>query len=123
MERRPDSLIFRLATLAGLGDTYSRIRLDLVLNLLVVRARLVGELQVFGGDQYRPLLHVRDVATATVPHLVQTREGSTTWGPRTSPSCNWRSGWSSVSAGDIVIVDVPFQDTRNYRVSDPARRE
>ena len=28
-ERRPDSLILRLATLAGLGDTYSRIRLDL----------------------------------------------------------------------------------------------
>jgi nucleoside-diphosphate-sugar epimerase len=67
--RRPDSLILRLATLAGVGDTYSRIRLDLVLNLLVMRAKLVGELQVFGGNQYRPLLHVRDVATAVVPHL------------------------------------------------------
>ena len=69
LERHPNSLIFRLATLAGLGDSYSRIRLDLVVNLLVVRARLVGELQVFGGEQYRPLLHIRDVATAVVPHL------------------------------------------------------
>src|SRR5262249_20066547 len=49
-ERRPDSLIFRLATIAGVGDTYSRIRLDLVLNLLVMRAKLVGRLPVFGGD-------------------------------------------------------------------------
>ena len=52
MERRPDSLILRLATLAGMGDTYSRIRLDLVVNLLVMRAKLVGELQVFGGAGY-----------------------------------------------------------------------
>ena len=69
MASRPESLIFRLATLAGVGDTYSRIRLDLVVNLLIMRAKLVGELSVFGGDQYRPLLHVRDVATAIVPHL------------------------------------------------------
>ncbi len=51
-ERRPESLMLRLATLAGVGDTYSRIRLDLVVNLLVVRARLIGELEVFGGNQY-----------------------------------------------------------------------
>jgi nucleoside-diphosphate-sugar epimerase len=69
MRRRPDSLIFRLATLAGVGDTYSRIRMDLVVNLLVMRAKLVGQLQVFGGEQYRPMLHVRDVATAIVPQI------------------------------------------------------
>ena len=42
---------------------YSRIRFDLVVNLLAARAKMIGQLQVFGGRQYRPLLHVRDVAT------------------------------------------------------------
>ena len=69
MAKRPDSLIFRLATIAGVGDSYSRIRMDLVVNLLVMRAKLVGQLQVFGGAQYRPILHVRDVATAIVPQI------------------------------------------------------
>ena len=39
MAKRPDSLIFRLATIAGVGDSYSRIRMDLVVNLLVMRAK------------------------------------------------------------------------------------
>ena len=82
---RPDSLILRLATLAGVGDTYSRIRLDLVVNLLVARAKLIGELQVFGGAQYRPLLHVRDVATAILPApRDRTPPASSTSAPRTS---------------------------------------
>ncbi len=46
IERRPESLILRLATMAGVGDTYSRIRLDLVVNLLVMRTKQVGKLQL-----------------------------------------------------------------------------
>jgi nucleoside-diphosphate-sugar epimerase len=124
-ERRPDSLIFRLATLAGLGDTYSRIRLDLVLNLLVVRARLVGELQVFGGEQYRPLLHVRDVATAAVPHLDSDAHGIYNLGTENITIRQLAQRVvDRVGGATIVVVDVPFQDTRNYKVnSERARNE
>src|SRR5204862_6368859 len=59
-----DAIIFRLGTIDGVSDTYSRIRMDLVLNLLTVKALLYKKINVFGGDQYRPLLHVRDVAEA-----------------------------------------------------------
>lgn len=55
---------FRLGTLFGLGDQFSRIRLDLVLNLLTLKACLYNRISVFGGEQYRPLLHVRDVGGA-----------------------------------------------------------
>lgn len=117
-ERRPDSLMLRLATLAGVGDTYSRIRLDLVVNLLVVRARLIGELEVFGGDQYRPLLHVRDVATAVVPHLTSEARGIYNLGTENMTIHQLAQRVvDRVGKAEIRVVDVPFQDTRNYRVS------
>ena len=54
--QKKNALIFRLGTLFGVGDTFSRIRLDLVVNTLTVRAYKDNALKVFGGDQYRPLL-------------------------------------------------------------------
>jgi nucleoside-diphosphate-sugar epimerase len=117
-ERRPDSLIFRLATLAGLGDRYSRIRLDLVVNLLVARARLIGQLEVFGGNQYRPLLHVRDVATAVIPQLGSSASGIYNLGTENITILDLaRRVVERVGGAEISVVDVPFQDTRNYRVS------
>ena len=56
--------VFRLGTIFGVGDIFSRIRLDLVLNIFTVRAATEGKITVFGGDQYRPILHVRDAAYA-----------------------------------------------------------
>src|SRR5207253_716065 len=57
-----DAVSFRLGTLFGVGDEFSRIRLDLVVNTLTVRAQELGRISVFGGDQFRPLLHVKDAA-------------------------------------------------------------
>ena len=64
MKKSKDSCIFRLGTLYGQGDYYSRLRLDLVVNILTMKAVLGQKLEVFGGNQWRPLLHVRDVAFA-----------------------------------------------------------
>jgi nucleoside-diphosphate-sugar epimerase len=118
MAKRPDSLIFRLATIAGVGDSYSRIRMDLVVNLLVMRAKLVGQLQVFGGAQYRPILHVRDVATAMVPQIEGRASGIFNLGAENDTIASIAERVvERVGAGEIHQVDVPFQDTRNYRVS------
>ncbi|MGH9080295.1 MAG: NAD-dependent epimerase/dehydratase family protein [Acidimicrobiales bacterium] len=118
MRRRPDSLIFRLATIAGVGDSYSRIRMDLVVNLLVMRAKLVGHLQVFGGQQYRPMLHVRDVATAIVPQIESDASGIFNLGAENDTIADIADRIvKRVGAGEIERVDMPFQDTRNYRVS------
>ncbi len=64
-----NALTFRLGTLFGIGDLHSRIRLDLVVNTLTVRAHRTGTVKVYGGDQFRPLLHVRDAARAIVRGL------------------------------------------------------
>jgi len=49
----------RLGTLHGVTG---RLRNDLVVNVLAIRALVEGKILVFGGEQYRPLLHVRDFA-------------------------------------------------------------
>ena len=56
-------------TIYGIGDRYSRIRLDLVVNTLAVKAFALGKISVFGGNQYRPLLHVRDAAQTIFDNL------------------------------------------------------
>ncbi|HQF37064.1 MAG TPA: SDR family oxidoreductase [Candidatus Dojkabacteria bacterium] len=57
-----DGLVFRLGTLFGIGDHFSRIRLDLVVNILTLRAMLYRKVTVFGGEQWRPIIAVKDVA-------------------------------------------------------------
>ena len=44
--------------------SYSRIRMDLVVNTLSAKAFFEKKMSVFGGDQFRPILHVKDVARA-----------------------------------------------------------
>ncbi|MCK5219809.1 NAD(P)-dependent oxidoreductase [bacterium] len=70
-----DTVCFRLGTLFGLGDEFSRVRFDLVVNTLVMWAIFHGRITVFGGEQYRPLLHVRDIAPAVILALDSDRRG------------------------------------------------
>lgn len=64
-----NSLIVRLSTVFGIGDLFSRPRFDLVVNLLTARAVTEGKMTVFGGHQFRPFIHVRDVARAMVTNI------------------------------------------------------
>jgi nucleoside-diphosphate-sugar epimerase len=56
----------RLGTIFGWSR---RMRFDLVVNLLTAKAVLEGEIPVYGGEQYRPLVHVHDAARAFVEVL------------------------------------------------------
>lgn len=58
--------ILRLGTVYGLSP---RPRFDLVLNVFVARAITEGAIQIEGGKQYRPMVHVSDVADAFVACL------------------------------------------------------
>jgi len=53
--------ILRLSTLFGWSN---RMRFDLVVNLLSARAYMGDTLEIFGGGQRRPFLHVKDAARA-----------------------------------------------------------
>ena len=61
---RPENFhptILRLATLYGLSP---RMRFDLVINLLAREAAVGNGAKIFSGEQWRPLVHVRDAAKA-----------------------------------------------------------
>jgi len=113
-----NAIIFRLGTLFGVGDLFSRIRLDLVVNTLTVKAHQFGKLRVYGGDQFRPLLHVRDAAQAIVDNLA------------TEPAGIFNLHKQNVRIADLAYQvrnhfpnttieqnERKFEDTRNYQVS------
>jgi nucleoside-diphosphate-sugar epimerase len=58
--------ILRMGTLYGLSP---RMRFDLVVNTMTMKAFTDKEITVFGGNQWRPLLHVEDAADAFVASL------------------------------------------------------
>lgn len=53
--------ILRLATVFGWSR---RMRFDLAINLLTAKAVLEDQIPVYGGEQYRPFVHVQDAARA-----------------------------------------------------------
>jgi len=113
-----DAIIFRLGTLFGIGDEFSRIRLDLVVNVLVTKALIDRKMSVFGGEQWRPLLHVKDVANV-VNHTIE----SSLKGIYNLHYKNFKISEiadiikDKISNVEIVTTPLPFQDARNYQVS------
>jgi nucleoside-diphosphate-sugar epimerase len=56
-------VIMRFATVFGLSN---RPRFDLVVNLLSAKAKQDGRITIFNGQQWRPFIHVRDLADAII---------------------------------------------------------
>lgn len=119
------TLIFRLGTLFGISDSFARLRVDLVLNVLTIRAILEGSMSVFGGDQYRPLLHVRDVATAAIPQIDSKIDGIFNLHTENVTVLDIAKRIQGiVKEAEIEQTEISFQDARNYRVnSEKARTE
>ena len=120
-----DAIIFRLGTLFGISDQFSRIRLDLVVNILTTKALVDKKMSVFGGDQWRPLLHVKDVANA-----IEHNYSSDTKGIFNLHYKNFKiieiaeKIKEKIPDVSIETTPLPFQDARNYQVSsDKLKRE
>ena len=113
-----DAIIFRLGTLFGIGDQFSRIRLDLVVNILTTKALQDKKMSVFGGDQWRPLLHVKDVANA-IDKTVQTDVNGIFNLHHKNYKIIELAEKIKEKIPDVLIetTPLPFQDTRNYQVS------
>lgn len=112
-----NGLVFRLGTLFGLGDNYSRIRLDLVVNFLALRAFRDGHITVYGGEQWRPLLAVSDAARYLVEAVNVNHAGI------------YNLKYENIKISDLAkrfkklfpdlsveYTDIQFEDLRNYRV-------
>jgi nucleoside-diphosphate-sugar epimerase len=59
-------VLLRFGTIYGLSG---RTRFDLVVNLLSAKAIVDGTITIFGGDQWRPFVHVDDAALAVFKAL------------------------------------------------------
>jgi len=109
--------VFRLGTVFGLGDTYSRLRMDLVVNVLTMKAVKTGSIIINGGEQWRPIIAVKDIAGYV------------------TEACNEKySGIYILSKENVIIkelgekignlvpntnvkyTEISFQDARNYKV-------
>lgn len=110
--------VIRPATLCGYSP---RQRLDLTVNILTNHAVNEGVIRVFGGDQYRPNLHIEDMCRAYLHILDQ-------------PAANVNGQIFNVGADNMTVreianvvsghVDGPVEvrveatpDQRSYRIS------
>jgi len=113
-----DAIIFRLGTLFGISDQFSRIRLDLVVNILTTKALVDKKMSVFGGDQWRPLLHVKDVANAIEHNISSNTKGIFNLHYKNFKIIEIAEKIKEkIPDVSIETTPLPFQDARNYQVS------
>ena len=113
-----DAIIFRLGTLFGISDQFSRIRLDLVVNILTTKALVDKKMSVFGGDQWRPLLHVKDVANAIEHNISSDIKGIFNLHYKNFKIIEIAEKIKEkIPDVSIETTPLPFQDARNYQVS------
>ena len=112
--------ILRMATLYGLSP---RMRFDLVVNILTIKAVLEKKFTIFGGTQWRPNLHVNDAADAYIACL--TAPLSKIKGEIFNTGSNGQN-YQIMEIGNMVkdlvpsaekVVDVKNIDERNYNIS------
>lgn len=119
-----NGLIFRLGTLFGVSDNYARIRMDLVVNYLTGKALFYRHITVFGGDQYRPLLHVKDAARAIFMNLNTNHSGVFNLHAVNMSMRDLGERLRGHFPGlKVEYTERKFQDDRNYRVSSENARE
>ena len=107
------TVIVRPATVCGYSP---RMRLDLSVNMLTMQALTKGKITVFGGDQTRPNIHLRDMIRVYEHFLAHPKlEGV------------FNAGFENISILEIAervakhvpaeVVVTPSNDPRSYRLS------
>lgn len=115
--QQENSLIFRLGTAFGVSDTHTRPRMDLAVNQMTASAITRGELCVFGGSQWRPLIHVKDIAQAIVHNLERPVRGIYNFAFGNIQIKDLASIVSRMTGCKIRYTEQKFQDQRDYHVN------
>ncbi len=121
----PHVVILRLSTAHGQSP---RMRFDLAVNVMTAHAVAYGKVTVHGGLQWRPFLHIRDIASAMLGALDLPRADVPVIYNCGSTNENYTIGAvahliTEEVAGASVVTEVDVRDPRNYRVNfDPIAR-
>ena len=111
--------VLRFATVFGLAP---RPRFDLVVNLLAAKAHQEGVITIYNGEQWRPFIHVNDVAEAVVStvlapaHLVS-GETFNVGDSRLNLTLSHLGAIIRNHFPHTVVENIENDDRRNYRVS------
>lgn len=109
--------VFRLGTVFGLGDTYSRLRMDLVVNVLTMKALKYGEIVINGGEQWRPIIAVKDIANYVVEACKHEHQGVFVLSKENVIIKQLGDRIAKLIPNTRVThTEISFQDARNYRV-------
>ncbi len=116
--KKKECLIYRLGTLLGLSGIDARPRMDLVGNQLTLKAIKNEPITVFGGEQMRPLLSVKEVAHAVIHGIEKKLTGLYTIAESNMNIADLAKLIKQETASDseIIQTDIPFEDQRNYKV-------
>lgn len=112
--RDKNALIFRLGTAYGVSDSFSRLRMDLAINYMTMNAIKKGKLTVFGGSQWRPFIHVRDIGHFLVDNLNKQIRGVYNVATENETIINVAKKIQKETGCKIEITEQKFQDQRNY---------
>lgn len=119
----PNALIYRIGTAYGASDLYSRARLDLAVNFLSFNAINEGKITYFGGTQWRPFIHVKDIAVAFVNGLNNKAKGIHNLTTENMQIKKLAQKIGQITKCKVEATEQLFQDERNYRVdADKAKK-
>lgn len=120
------TVVLRPATVCGYGP---RLRLDLTVNILTNHAVNHGRIRVFGGNQYRPNIHIEDITDLYV-HVLDRPAAQISGSVYNAGYKNHTVAQIAgivrdvVGRNDVEIVTEPTDDLRSYRISsEKIRRE
>ena len=115
--KKKNGTIFRLGTVYGLSDSYSRIRLDLVVNVLTMKAIYDKKIHIFGGEQWRPLICVKDVAGYIEEVISENMRGTYILSEDNYTMKQLGEMMKEIIPDiDLQFTDISFEDARNYQV-------
>ena len=104
-------------TVFGLGDTYSRLRMDLVVNVLTMKAIKDGEITINGGEQWRPIIAVKDIAEYVTEACKEEYEGIYVLSKENVVIRELGEKIAELIPNTkINYTEISFQDARNYKV-------
>ena len=105
--------ILRFGTLFGYSP---RMRFDLVINLFIAQALTENKITVYGGNQYRPFLHVQDAAESLLFAIENDLSGTYNVISENLTILDAAKRISELTGCEIQISN-ENEDKRNYRVS------
>ncbi len=109
--------VFRLGTVFGLGDTYSRLRMDLVVNVLTMKSVKDKEITINGGEQWRPIIAVKDIAEYIVEDCKENYGGIFILSKENVIIKQLGERITKIiPETKINYTEISFQDARNYKV-------